>query len=249
MKLGVGPDDFVAVIGQKSTELVLGILAAVKAGGAYVPIDPAYPEERIRYMIEDCRPKAVLVYDAGEALEGIEKNFPNLPVIDLADSRACESAAQNPKRTCGPENLAYCIYTSGTTGQPKGVLVEHRGVVNLAEFYIKEHRVNSDDRILMFANYIFDASVTEITMGLLSGARLYVVPEEMRLDTAGLERYIAESHISIALMTPAYLMQLHPERRSCSCGDIITLYLIRIMIRSMLLVTTAHWHASSTLAR
>ena len=120
--MGVKPDDFVAMLTERSLEMIIGIYGILKAGGAYVPMDPTYPEERIRYMLEDCKPKVVLTYHAT-----IETN---IPIIDLADSEVWTGMPENIEHVNKPSDLAYCIYTSGTTGKPKGVLVEHRSVVN-----------------------------------------------------------------------------------------------------------------------
>ena len=131
--LGVKPDDRVAICAERSLEMVVALLAVLKAGGAYVPLDPAYPPERLRFMIEDSAPLALLTQSHLRAL--------------LAESRRCPAGARS--RRCGctgrtslaaiqtrhrigltPQHLAYVIYTSGSTGMPKGVMVQHRGVVN-----------------------------------------------------------------------------------------------------------------------
>ena len=120
-KLGVKPDDFVAIMAERSIEMIVGIYGIIKAGGAYVPIDPTYPQDRIKYMLEDCTPKALVVYKAEIETE--------IPVIDLADSKVWEEAATNLKKVNKPNDLVYCIYTSGTTGKPKGVMIEHKGLL------------------------------------------------------------------------------------------------------------------------
>ena len=126
---------FVAMITERSLEMIIGIYGILKAGGAYLPIDPTYPEERISYMLADAAPKAVLTYKA-DLPANIQKD---IPVIDLADSKVLEGVSENPMIVCKPNHLAYCIYTSGTTGKPKGVMIEHKGVTNLSRFYIQEH--------------------------------------------------------------------------------------------------------------
>ena len=106
--MGVKPDDFIAIIADKSIEVIAGIYGIMKAGGAYVPIDPTYPAERIAYMLEDCAPKAVLRYTT----ESININS-EIPVIDLSSSEVWEGASENPEIVNKPEDLLYCIYTSG----------------------------------------------------------------------------------------------------------------------------------------
>ncbi|MBO4292172.1 MAG: non-ribosomal peptide synthetase, partial [Lachnospiraceae bacterium] len=208
MNLGIGPDDFVMLLTRRSLQMISAIVGVLKAGGAYVPVDPTYPEERVRYMIEDCGPKAVLTYEAGEALEGIEKNFPKLPVIDLADSRVYEDAAQNPGRACGPENLAYCIYTSGTTGKPKGVLIENRNVCNLASYMRHGLKISSDDHVMLFANYIFDGSVWEMLSAFMNGAAMYIPSEETILNSAAMRKFVEDNRITVSCLSPNYYEQI-----------------------------------------
>ncbi|MBP5262377.1 MAG: amino acid adenylation domain-containing protein, partial [Clostridiales bacterium] len=200
-ELGVKPNDLVAMLTERSIEMIAGIFGILKSGGAYLPMDPTYPEDRISYMLEDAAPKAVLTYKAGVKTD--------LPVIDLADSEVYTGASENLERVNTPDDLIYVIYTSGTTGKPKGVLIEHSGVNNLANFYINEHNVGSDDKFLMFASYCFDASTTEIMTTLLSGAELHVASSDLRGDTLRLEKYISEKGITIALLPPALLEQLN----------------------------------------
>ncbi|MDQ8188617.1 AMP-binding protein, partial [Pelagicoccus sp. SDUM812002] len=119
---GVGPDVLVGMLVERSFEMVVGILGILKAGGAYVPMDPSYPAERIRYMLEDCGADAVLVnVDIDEGL---------LPggcsTLDLRDERIYDADTSGLERIGSPSDLIYCIYTSGSTGRPKGVLIEHR---------------------------------------------------------------------------------------------------------------------------
>ena len=120
-ELGVRPDEKVAIITQRSIEMIIGIYGIIKAGGAYVPIDPDYPYERIKYMLEDCQPKAILV---GKAEVPVEMN---IPVIDLFDENVYTGETKNPEHVNTPNDLIYIIYTSGTTGKPKGVMNQHKG--------------------------------------------------------------------------------------------------------------------------
>ena len=128
-ELGVRPDEKVAIITQRSIEMIIGIYGIIKAGGAYVPIDPDYPYERIKYMLEDCQPKAILV---GKAEVPVEMN---IPVIDLFDEEVYTGETKNPEHVNTPNDLIYIIYTSGTTGKPKGVMIEHRGVINFCNVH------------------------------------------------------------------------------------------------------------------
>ena len=199
-EVGVKPDDFVAIIADRSIEMIVGIYGIIKAGGAYVPIDPTYTEDRIKYMFEDCAPKAVVIY----TLENIPGN---IKVVDLADSSVWEYGNENIEFVNKPSDLAYCIYTSGTTGTPKGTMLEHHGVVNLKYYFANRMEINENDRVLQFANYIFDASVWEMTMALLNGAALVCVPRGLAQDTKAFNEYCAKNKVTVATLPPNYYVQ------------------------------------------
>ncbi|HEU4963915.1 MAG TPA: condensation domain-containing protein, partial [Bacilli bacterium] len=163
-EMGVKPDERVAIIAERSIEMVAGIYGIIKAGGAYVPIDPTFPEDRLRFMLEDCGARAVLLYQAEPETE--------LPILDLADGAIWDGLSDNPDKVNKPDDLAYVIYTSGTTGQPKGVMLQHRGVVAMRAYLKELYQVTAQDNVLQFANYVFDAAVWEMTLSLLMGARL-----------------------------------------------------------------------------
>ena len=205
-RMGVCPDSFVAVMTERSMEMIAGIFGVLKAGGAYVPVDSEYPEERIRYMLEDCRPKALLIYGK-EAKEKAKKVTGEIPVIDLAESEVWEGAPENLKKVNKDSDLCYCIYTSGTTGKPKGVLLEHKGVVSMEEYFVNKLGITNRDNILQFANLTFDASVWEIMMALLNGAALHIVSKEMLLHTREMGKYLSEK-IDVATLPPQYAVQL-----------------------------------------
>ncbi|MBQ6160298.1 MAG: AMP-binding protein [Oscillospiraceae bacterium] len=151
-ELGVGPDDFVAILARRSIEMIAAIYGVLKSGGAYVPIDPDYPEYRKQYILGDCKPKAILV-------SGVEIET-DIPQIDLSDREVWLGAAQNPEHVNKPGDLAYVIYTSGTTGRPKGVLVEHGGISSLKVYFDQKFSLGNGDKVQQFANYVFDGSVS-----------------------------------------------------------------------------------------
>ena len=135
-RLGVKPDERVGICVERGVEMVVGLLATLKAGGAYVPLDPGYPEERLRFMLEDSAPVALLTQ--GDLVGLFPEASERMPVIDVVGMAGQweEEGEQNPERAAvglGARHLAYVIYTSGSTGTPKGVMVEHRGVCNLSE--------------------------------------------------------------------------------------------------------------------
>ncbi|MCL1918567.1 MAG: amino acid adenylation domain-containing protein [Peptococcaceae bacterium] len=202
----IQPDDFVAILTERSLEMIVGIFAILKSGAAYVPIDPTYPEERIRFVLEDCQPKAILVGPGGfEVSAGMPVNE---MTINLCSMDNYANNDKNPEHINGPENLAYLIYTSGTTGNPKGVMVEHRGVNNHLNVYAKNLDIDSDNTIGMFHNYIFDATVSEIMTALLTGARLVVLNQNQVHNTDELNAVIQGQKIDIITLPPQYAVRV-----------------------------------------
>ncbi|WP_082111155.1 non-ribosomal peptide synthetase [Photorhabdus thracensis] len=201
--LGIAPDQRVAVCMASSPARVVGLLAVLKAGGAYVPLDPVYPGERLAHILNDAAPSIVLADETGrlalgeEALAGLTLLDPNtLP--DQPDSNP-----QVPALTS--RHLAYVIYTSGSTGVPKGVMVEHRGVVNLIRDKIVQFGIHSGNRVLQFASFGFDASVWETMMALTGGAGLAIPVDTVRQDPHRLWHYLEEQAVTHACLTPALL--------------------------------------------
>jgi len=175
-KLGVRPDDYVAMLTERSPQMMIGIVGILKAGGAYVPLDLAAPQERINYVLKDCQPKAVLTTQAEIKIEI------DLPLINLTEEGHFNWDAKNPVHINEPSDLMYLIYTSGTTGRPKGVMVEHRNALNLIDWYRICAKYTESTVILQSLNYIFDASVEEIFPALLSGCTLEIMSENDKKD-------------------------------------------------------------------
>lgn len=198
-EMGIRPDDFVAVMAERSMEMIVGMLAVIKAGGAYVPIDASYPAERIDYILEDSRAKAVLVYNVDVKTD--------IPVINLAEKQLWEGAQENLPIINKPNDLMYLIYTSGTSGKPKGVMLEHRGVVSMTSYLTDLYQMSGDDVVLQFANCIFDASVWELTISLFTGASLCLIPQEIIADVKLFEEYVEEHNVTVTLLPPQFCLQ------------------------------------------
>jgi surfactin family lipopeptide synthetase A/fengycin family lipopeptide synthetase D len=178
--------------------MIIGVLGIIKSGGAFVPIDPTYPEERISYMLRDSQAKVMLV--TGQVVERAE-----CEEVSLSQTLRDQRMETNLPIINKPTDLLYVIYTSGTTGKPKGVMLEHTGLVNLREYFIDELGISATDTVLQFANLIFDASVWEMTMGLFTGATLVIASEEQRTDTLLLKKVIEENEITICTLPPVVL--------------------------------------------
>ncbi len=203
-KLGVKPDDFVAMLTERSLEMIVGIYGILKAGGAYVPMDPTYPEERIRYMLGDCKPKAVLTYRAEIKTD--------IPRIDLADSQVWTGAPRNLPHVNKPEDLAYCIYTSGTTGKPKGVLVKQQNVVNYVQRsdrsvakYAFEKNLS---HVVSVTNLTFDIFVTEAILPLCNGMSVSIANHDEQTEMQAFERMVKRNKIEVLQTTPSRIKAL-----------------------------------------
>jgi surfactin family lipopeptide synthetase A len=181
----IQPGELVAICLQRSFELVTSILAVIKAGGAYTPIDPAYPQERIEYMLEDSRSKVLIDAAELESFSQVQEQYSTENV-----------AAAN----LTPFNLVYVIYTSGSTGKPKGVMVQHRSLANLCFWYKENYDVRPEDRSTLYASVAFDASALELFPYLLCGVPLYIVPDDIRMDIGRLAEFYEANGITIAFL-------------------------------------------------
>ncbi|MCL2121306.1 MAG: amino acid adenylation domain-containing protein [Clostridiales bacterium] len=202
---GISPESKVALITARGMEMVVGILGTIKAGGAYVPVDPGYPDERIRYMLEDSASRVVLTYRSNVP-EGID-----LPVLDLEAEACYADKEDNPPHVNGPEDLAYIIYTSGTTGRPKGVMIEHHGIVNMTMMYTAICAMHSSDTLLQYANMSFDETVADVFATLSCGASLCLTPADTVYDFEALHEYMREQQVTISSLTPKVIQELRIE--------------------------------------
>lgn len=205
VEVGVGAECFVALLMERSIEMVIGMLAILKAGGAYVPMDIRYPEERIQYMLNDCQPKAIFTNcDTGFDLK-------KYLVINLQNCRAWSGNKENLSRRCDMSNLAYCIYTSGTTGKPKGTLIEHKGLYNLMLAYTQIYNLTDQDVVLQVANYVFDQSVWDIFNILIVGGTLCLISFFDVRNPKQIAKVCNRNCVTIASFTPAMLAELNPD--------------------------------------
>ncbi|MFP2934898.1 AMP-binding protein, partial [Pyxidicoccus sp. 3LG] len=187
---GVGPESIVGVCVERSLELVVGLLGILHAGGAYLPLDPSLPRERLAFMLEDSGAQALVTQ------QPMLGRFSRPPAhVVLLDAQREELAAESGEPVDSgvtARNTAYVIYTSGSTGQPKGVLVEHRGVCNLVAHEAAVYEVGPGTRMLQFANLGFDISVEEIFTTLCAGGTLYLAPLEKLMPGQPLHSFLRE---------------------------------------------------------
>ncbi|MFF2194575.1 amino acid adenylation domain-containing protein [Streptomyces sp. NPDC058157] len=194
---GVGAGVRVAVLMDRSPLLIVALLGVLKSGGAYVPVDPGYPAERIAFLLQDSRAKAVLADDAARAGD--------LPVPVLATAELLTGPDEPVAEQAGPRDLAYVIYTSGSTGRPKGVMVEHHSVVNRLAWMQNAYPVGEDDVLLQKTPISFDVSVWELFWWAIEGAGLALLPVGGQRDPRGILRTIAEQRVTTLHFVPSML--------------------------------------------
>ncbi|SDR46994.1 non-ribosomal peptide synthetase [Pseudovibrio sp. Tun.PSC04-5.I4] len=202
--LGVGPEVIVGLCVDRSAEMVVSLLAILKAGGAYLPLDPAYPPDRLAFMLQDAGASLVVCDDAHSGLVS------DHPLVCLqADAEIIRQYPQSsPDVTVDAENLAYVIYTSGSTGRPKGVMIRHSSACNLVTALIDAFAITANSRVLQFASLSFDAAVTEVFCTLKAGARLIVPPPRTHLVGSTLAEQIINRTISVLVIPPSVLATL-----------------------------------------
>ncbi len=206
---GVRPDDIVGIMMDRSEKMIISILAVLKAGAAYVPIAPEYPEIRKDYIITDAGIKVVITETA--CIFDLPFFRGHIFAIDV-QLDTLKISSNGPAVSIKPNNLAYVIYTSGSTGEPKGVMIEHSGIVNTILSQNRIFDIDEHHKGLQFASLSFDASVSEIFTILSCGAALYIVDEETKKNPMAFESYMNKWEIDFATIPPAYQKLLRMEK-------------------------------------
>ena len=197
----VKPDDIIAIMMKRCSDMVIAMLATIKAGGAFVMIDLDYPIERIRYMLQDSS-EGILVTKLSES-EKINLGYEH-ELIDVTDSRLYQGEATNLDVVNVATDLLYITYTSGTTGQPKGIMMKHQSMVNLVSFQFKKTMINFHEKVMQFAAMNFDVCYQEVFSTLLQGGALYIIEEHKKKNVKALFDYIARHEINVLFLPTAY---------------------------------------------
>jgi amino acid adenylation domain-containing protein len=216
-ELGVGPDAAVAVCLDRSVEMVVGLLAILKAGGAYAPIDPLHPSRRVRLILEQLRPAAI-ISERGFA-DKIGDGWKTVYLDTDWPSIGAQGGDNLTEEVCA-ENLAYIIYTSGSTGAPKGVMIPHEGICNRLMWMQDAYGLGSDDRVLQKTPYTFDVSVWEFFWPLMAGARLVVARPGGHQDSAYLAETIAARKVTTVHFVPAMLQAFLSDGNGSECRSL-----------------------------
>ncbi|MCP4156727.1 MAG: amino acid adenylation domain-containing protein, partial [bacterium] len=208
-KRGIKSDVVAGIMAQRSVEMIIGIMAILKAGGAYLPIDPDAPEARKRYMLKDS--SAVLLLTTTSTGEEPAIHNERVNIETAITGKNSQPVPAGPRHASG---LAYVIYTSGSTGEPKGVMVDHKSIVNTLSWRKKQYLFGVKDAILQFPSYTFDSSVEDIFTPLLSGSKLVMIRQELRLNLDYLVEVIGKNNVTHFLIVPALykaLLENMPE--------------------------------------
>ena len=206
--LGVGPEVPVGVCLKHSLEMVIGLLGILKAGGVYVPLDPAYPKERLAFMLEDAEVPVLLTQEP--LLAGLPEHNAKVVCLDSDWEAIAQESPENPICSTIPANLAYVIYTSGSTGQPKGVLVSHASIAEHCLNIQRYYELESSDRVLQFASLSFDVSLEQILPTLIVGARLVMMSTDV-WHTTEFHKKISELRLTVLNLPTGYWQELARE--------------------------------------
>jgi amino acid adenylation domain-containing protein len=196
---GVGPGELVGICLERGVDLVVGLLAALKAGAGYVPLDPTYPAERLRYTLQDARPKVVLLQG-----QHVPQSAAKMIALDEVQGEMASADAGNLADASGDgDPLAYVIHTSGSTGMPKGVMVPQSAVVNLLHDMQGRLGISRTDRFLALTTIAFDIAALEIFLPLLSGATVIVASRSAAADAERLMSLLEAHEVTFMQGTPA----------------------------------------------
>ncbi len=208
-----GPQKRAAIYAKRGFSMIISIWAVLRAGYAYVPISPSYPAERIDTILKDCDPVCVICCSISlpdMTADRLKKEKHVIIDFDIKDKRErdVDPELENPSG----DKAAYMIYTSGTTGLPKGVIIEHRQLMSMLDSYAGLYGLTEDDRVLQFADYVFDQSVWDIFQILTLGGTLCLIPEDTVRDPDALTAYCSQNRVTAASLTPGLLRLLNPEK-------------------------------------
>jgi amino acid adenylation domain-containing protein len=213
--LGLSQEGRAGVLLERSSDLVVALLAVLKAGGACVPLDPSYPPERLKLLLEDSQACVVLTHQ--ELAKGISESGAQVVCLDTFVKK---ERLQNLITSAGPANVAYVIYTSGSSGRPKGVMVTHSALCNHMRWMRDAFGFDEADVVLQKTPITFDASIWEFYVPLLAGAELVMARPGGHQDSSYLVRTIIEHRVTVVQVVPTLLRMLIEEPGFRSCANL-----------------------------
>lgn len=217
-EIGTGPNQVVAVMMDRSIEMIIALMAILKAGGAYLPIDPGYPEDRIRFMLQDAAVSIVLIQKKYHFLS--ETFIGTTVLMDEKSTYISQMPFTNPTNITSPDDLAYIIYTSGSTGKPKGCMLSHKAICNRL-LWMKEHySIGATEKILQKTPFTFDVSVWEFFLPLISGASLHFAKPNGHKDNDYLIQKIVNEKITICHFVPSMLRYFLNQDNVSQCTSL-----------------------------
>lgn len=222
----IKPDDLIALCLDRNEWMLVAILGVLKSGGAYVPLDPVYPDDRIKYILNDTKARVILTNDVHtKKIQQItERNIEKIDVVAI-DSKEMQIELSNQKNTnpitlATNTSLAYVIYTSGTTGNPKGVMIEHNSITNYVTYLINYNGLSNKSVGGQYASFSFDALVCESYPILLSGGALHIVPEQNKLDIIKVNDFFDRNKITYGFL-PTKFAELFFDLKNSSLINLI----------------------------
>ena len=206
---GVKTEDFVGLYIERSLEMIVGALGIMKSGGVIVPLDPAYPPDRIQFMIDDAHCSFVVCHTTLK--DTIKDKAEHIICLDTDWAEIIKEPEDNLPNIAQPPNLAYVIFTSGSTGVPKGVQVEHRNLTNNIRSQIRAFGISKENRVLQTLSFSFDAAFGEVFRALVAGATLFLAKKETLLPGPELIEFLIKNKITTTGMSPTALGALPNE--------------------------------------
>ncbi|HVR95239.1 MAG TPA: amino acid adenylation domain-containing protein, partial [Thermoanaerobaculia bacterium] len=216
-ELGVGPDVIVGLCADRSPAMVVGMLAILEAGGAWLPLDPAYPQERLAFMLDDSGARVLLLQEHLRERLAAADGLNTVPLDARWDS---DEEIELLGVEVTPDHLAYVIYTSGSTGRPKGVMVPHRGICNRLGWAQQLYRLDERDAVLQKASFGFDFSVWECFAPLWAGGRLVLAEPGRQGDVPYLVRVLREHRVTFVHFVPSMLAAFLAEEGVETCDSL-----------------------------
>jgi amino acid adenylation domain-containing protein len=206
LDLRIGREKTVAICLEQTLDYLVAILAVLKAGGAYVPMDPSYPVDRLRFILEDAGADVLVTH--GNLLGRLPSYQGRLIRLDEDGSTIARFPTANPQTPHEPNGLAYVIYTSGTTGRPKGTLLQHRSLSTFVDKCVRDFRVGPETRFTQFFSFTFDGSIIDTFTALCSGGSICLIPRDVAKSPSDLNQEMRRLQVTHAIITPSMLSAL-----------------------------------------